>query len=206
MAGKEYYTLQESIEWIAFRKESKNITADILVKNTDKLESAKIALIQAIKNHKITVKGQKDPKSEYDMYTKFNHPEYNYLALESEKTISDWGTVLKLYPESNKLVNYRTTYENVKIQTQELKEQFPAQQSINDLSKNGYSTPYLEIMAEVIKEENITEENQSKKEILTEIMKNKMMERNLDQSDKIAGVMATIIRLPSSQKGRNKKH
>ena len=118
MAEKEYYTLQEAIEWIAFRKESENITADTLVKNTDKIEFAKTALIQAIKNHKIIVKGQKDPKSEYDTYTKLNHPEYNYLNLEPEKIINDWNSILQLHPESNNLVNFRTTYENIKIQIQ----------------------------------------------------------------------------------------
>lgn len=60
-------------------------------------------------------------------------------------------------------------------------------------------------MFEVIQEEGVSVEKQSKKELLTDCFAKKMSQRRLRPSANLAKAMATLIRLPSSQNGRNRK-
>lgn len=71
--------------------------------------------------------------------------------------------------------------------------------------KNTYQSEYMTLMKEVVEEEHISENNQSKHTVLKDIFIKKMKEHNLPASDKLADAMATLIRQPWSQKGRNKK-
>lgn len=65
----------------------------------------------------------------------------------------------------------------------------------------NYMTPYMEIMFEVIKENDISEENQGNIDSLKVSITEKMLKRNLPKSDKLVSSMATIIRLPEAQTG-----
>lgn len=70
---------------------------------------------------------------------------------------------------------------------------------------SGYTTPYLEMMQEVIREEEITRENQGKKESLAASFEKKLDDHKLTRpSQKLADAMATLVRLPESQQGRAK--
>ncbi len=65
-----------------------------------------------------------------------------------------------------------------------------------------YMSPYMVILFEIVAEEHITETNQGKAVALSEKIKEKMKARGLNVSQNIANAMATIIRMPSSQRGK----
>ncbi|MBY0293213.1 MAG: hypothetical protein K2W92_08010 [Alphaproteobacteria bacterium] len=70
---------------------------------------------------------------------------------------------------------------------------------------SGYTTPYLEMMREVIRELEITRENQEKKEAIAALFAKKLVDHKLTPpSQKLADAMATLVRLPESQQGRAK--
>jgi hypothetical protein len=71
---------------------------------------------------------------------------------------------------------------------------------------SGYTTPYLEMMLEVIRELEISRENQEKKEAIAAIFAKKLIDHKLTPpSQKLADAMATLVRLPESQQGRAKR-
>lgn len=70
---------------------------------------------------------------------------------------------------------------------------------------SGYTTPYLEMMLEVIRELGISRENQVKKEAVAASFAKKLIDHKLTPpSQKLADAMATLVRLPESQQGRAK--
>lgn len=70
---------------------------------------------------------------------------------------------------------------------------------------SGYTTPYLDMMLELIREFEITKENQGKKEAIAASFAKKLMDHKLTPaSQKLADAMATLVRLPESQQGRAK--
>jgi hypothetical protein len=71
-------------------------------------------------------------------------------------------------------------------------------------TETPYTTPYLELMYTAIKEHGITAEHQSKKELLVDWY----MQQRIDDeplSNNLAEAMATLIRLPHSQRGGAKR-
>jgi len=80
----------------------------------------------------------------------------------------------------------------------------PESLSLSDLL-SGYTTPYLEIIIEGIRELGITKENQGKKEAMTAWYLQRLIDRGLPPSRRLAGAMATISRLIESQQGRAKR-
>ena len=71
---------------------------------------------------------------------------------------------------------------------------------------SGYTTPYLEMMQEVIRELEISRENQGKKEAIAAVFEKKLMDHKITPpSQKLADAMATLVRLPESQQGRAKR-
>lgn len=75
----------------------------------------------------------------------------------------------------------------------------------SDSGLNSYTTPYLDIIKEVIQQEHINNENQSKATSLASTFHNKLKLYGLPDSDKLATAMATIVRLPESQNRHKKK-
>jgi len=70
---------------------------------------------------------------------------------------------------------------------------------------SGYTTPYLEMMQEVIRELEISRENQGKKEAIAAVFEKKLIDHKITPpSQKLADAMATLVRLPESQQGRAK--
>ena len=68
-----------------------------------------------------------------------------------------------------------------------------------------YTTPYLEMMREVIRELGISRENQEKKDVIAAMLEKKLIDHKLTPpSKKLADAMATLVRLPESQQGRAK--
>jgi hypothetical protein len=100
----------------------------------------------------------------------------------------------------------QVAYKNIVIDFAELQRELPDTDApLVRHAIGAYTTPYINIMLEVIAEQEIANDNQSKKELLKNIIADKMAVAGLDKSDKIADAMATIIRMPESQKGRAKK-
>lgn len=67
-----------------------------------------------------------------------------------------------------------------------------------------YTTPYLELIKRAISENRIDEIDQSKKVVLVEWFKDQHVEGE-PLSGNLANAMATIIRMPSSQRGGGKR-
>jgi hypothetical protein len=77
-------------------------------------------------------------------------------------------------------------------------EQSPAPQD------TGYSTPYLDLLRAAIAEFAITEERQPKKDNLVDWFRTQKVEDEI-LSENLASAMATLVRLPSSQRGGAKR-
>jgi hypothetical protein len=67
-----------------------------------------------------------------------------------------------------------------------------------------YTTPYLELIKRAISENRITDMDQSKKEALVDWFMDQHIEGE-PLSANLAKAMATIIRMPSSQRGGSKR-
>lgn len=119
--------------------------------------------------------------------------------------ITNFSDQTYLYPEENSLEINDIIYRNVHILSDILKQQFPPFTTRTTEGINGYTTPYIEIMLETIREEGLSPENQSKKDVLTDIIVKKMADRSLKESVNLASAMATLIRMPESQNGRTRK-
>ena len=63
-----------------------------------------------------------------------------------------------------------------------------------------YRSPYLALLDRVIAEWRITEENQPKKELLVDWFREQTVEGE-PISENLASAMATLVRLPGSQRG-----
>ncbi len=68
----------------------------------------------------------------------------------------------------------------------------------------SYTTPYIELINRAIVENSLTDIEQSKKEVLVDWFKAQDIEGE-PLSDNIAKALATIVRLPSSQRGGGKR-
>lgn len=197
-SSKALYTIQEAIEWIAFRKESADITAEYAISNQENLDKAFVALTKAILIHKVKVLGELSNESHTTYLDRVVHE-----CLGPIQELITFTDPLYIFPEQNSLETDDKIYRNVKILADTLKQQFPPFITKITEEVNGYTTPYMEIMLETIREEGLSTENQSKKDVLTNIIATKMAQRGLSKSEKLATAMATLIRMPESQKGRN---
>ena len=72
------------------------------------------------------------------------------------------------------------------------------------LQGDSYSTPYLDLLRAAIAEFAITEERQPKKDNLVDWFRTQKVEGEV-LSDNLASAMATLVRLPSSQRGGAKR-
>ena len=201
-SSKAFYTIQEAMEWIAFRKDSSEITAEYATSHQAELDKAHLLLLKSIKMRKLRLIGQVYAASRRSAPEVFmNSDLYDYL--EEAQEITSFSDDTYIDPAENSLESNSLTYRNIQILTNILKKQFPPFTSQVSEEVKGYTTPYIEIMLETIREEKLSAENQSKAEALTDIIANKMAKRGLNKSEKLATAMATLIRMPESQKGRN---
>ncbi|MBD5400711.1 hypothetical protein HDR61_03125 [bacterium] len=180
MAEHNFFTLQEAINWIAFR--GATMTAEQKANRSNVTDNAKNLLRRALFDGGIKAEG---------FLTGTDTPRpINF----SDKAEID-------YARNTIRINRLLVYFNVKIQIAELQREFPNNKLLSNFVST-YTTPYLEIMHEVIDEEQISATNQGNKEALIEIIDNKMKERGLPKSKNLTNAMATLIRLPESQKGK----
>lgn len=68
----------------------------------------------------------------------------------------------------------------------------------------SYTTPYIELINRAIVENNLSDIEQSKKDVLVDWFKDQHVDGEL-LSGNLANAMATIIRMPSSQRGGGKR-
>lgn len=130
-------------------------------------------------------------------------PEHTDESTHNEREDIEFEDGFKLDIQNNRiLLNGQAIYANIRIDFMKLLSIFPGS---NRKQKNTYKSAYMQLMDEVINQEHITDKNQSKKTVLKDIIIQKMKEKKMRPSDKLADAMATLIRQPSSQGGRNKK-
>ena len=123
--------------------------------------------------------------------------------LQPERTVIDFEEFFSLDTTDNQIiVGNDPIFYDILISFTELVSIFPGQ---NRKHVNTYKSEYMLLMEEVINQEGITDKNQSKQELLKDIIEQKMKDKGLPESNKLADAMATLIRQPWSQKGRNKK-
>lgn len=130
-------------------------------------------------------------------------PEHTDESTHNERGDIEFQPFFTLDVNNNQfLLDDKPIYTNIRIDFTKLLSVFPG---INRKQKNTYKSDYMQLMDEVINQEHITDKNQSKKTVLKDIIIQKMKEKKMRPSDKLADAMATLIRQPSSQGGRNKK-
>ncbi len=123
--------------------------------------------------------------------------------LQPERTVIDFEEFFSLNTTNNQITaGNEPIFYDILIPFAELVSIFPGQ---NRKQVNTYKSEYMLLMEEVVNQEGITDKNQSKQDILKDIIAQKMKEKELPESNKLADAMATLIRQPWSQKGRNKK-
>ena len=214
----ENCTLQQACEWIAFKiPPMEQIRANALGFKRHALlhpdfETTPIFSEIALR---FTTQADKDySKQIYDAAAKLKLALYdgdiNAYGMVStpdkqpqHQQITNIPNTVKLNIGKNTIQINDTTYTDIYIPFRNLKHAFCpayAETAFNAIEKR-YSTPYMEIMVEVINELKITDTNQPLKKILTDVIIQKMTEHGLRPSQSLAEYMATIIRLPESQKG-----
>ena len=72
------------------------------------------------------------------------------------------------------------------------------------LAEERYTTPYLDLLRRAIPAHRITADRQPKKEVLVEWFREQVVEGEAISAN-LASAMATLVRLPSSRKGGNRK-
>lgn len=186
MNADDFVTLQQAIEYIVFR-DFEFHAAELVLTNTEKMNNAEELLWRAvigdlasiyIKNNNRYTRTKLNAFSVGDGCVISDHMFYQ-SDLDCRRMLFNKGEIIKNFPSNKVAVNGIET-------------------------TNDYTTPYLEIMKCVIKQENINAKNQSKIEYLKDIIRQKMQEFGLPRSQKLCESMATIIRLPESQNGRRR--
>lgn len=208
MKQKEYYNIGEAVKWIAFR--GKECSLDELYKNKESINKAKDKLKFAATMKQISILGRWDdiPRAgqafSFEEWDAISRNGYS-RGLAPEKPITNIGENAAFHIPDNSIQQDHDVYREIKIPVNQLKQLFPPTPIETGEKQNDYITPYMEIMLETIREEGLSTENQSKKDILTDIIAKKMAARGLKESSNLAKAMATLIRMPESQNGRNRK-
>lgn len=214
----ENCTLQQACEWIAFKiPPMEQIRANAQGFKRYTLLSPDFenpSIFSSLELHFATQADKDYSKQIYDAAAKLKLALYDgdinaYGVVSTpdkqpqHQQITNIPNTVKLDIGKNTIQINNTTYTDIYIPFQDLKREFHSRHSttaFNAIEKR-YSTPYMEIMVEVINELKITDTNQPLKKILTDVIIQKMTEHGLRPSQSLAEYMATIIRLPESQKG-----
>jgi len=189
----ETYTLREAAEWLAFR--GADLTAEELIERQDELNLAKHTLQRALSTGKIEITGKQGFMREG-------------FLVENDSDLNYKNNMIRL---KDSYGYTGTEYTDIEISVADLHKNFskpPAEPrgSAPQNSKGSptYTTPYLEIMHEVIEELGITKENRLlKKELVAPIVAK--MKNRVPESKEAAEYMAMFIRPPEAQKGGVKK-
>jgi hypothetical protein len=68
-------------------------------------------------------------------------------------------------------------------------------------AESGYISPYMQLMFDVIREFRITEDHQSKRDLILEYIEEEWVRRGFPDSNKLRESMATMVRDPLAQSG-----
>ena len=193
---RETCSLFEAVSYIAFGT-TRRKTTRCYKENEEKMDQAKLDLLLSIQIGNVKAYGtNKNGKTvKIDTF--------------GEVSLNIYDNTWKSVFVSADADEYYQTYTDVCIDFDDLKRDFGDKSvkddTTNNYTKTGYTTPYIDIIFSVINSQNISNEYQGKVEHLKDSIKSEMRERGLPESDKLAGAIATIIRLPESQKGKAKK-
>ncbi|MDR3208720.1 MAG: hypothetical protein LBT45_02610 [Rickettsiales bacterium] len=188
MTHNKTYTLQEAAEWIAYYGEK----ASARQIDSDRLNYAKQTLETHLKQLKIRATGIRKT---------------NALIIKEQEIIkirdsSVLDFAANSISKSEQFSPYESgDYSDIEIAAQDLHKYFPKKDISMSIKPTKYTTPYLEMMSEVIQEQKIIATNQGKAELLQRAFLSKMGERGIRESKALAKSMATCIRLPDSQHG-----
>lgn len=182
---KDYYTLQEAAEWIAFRMDG--LPLEHLIKEQQSLENAKMTLFNALQAGRIQVSGVFE---EGDGFKDVDNIEVDeHACLDYEENSIDWGGERYFY--------------GIAISIKDLRKEFPPkhENAILNTLTDGYMSPYMRVMFETIREFNITNENQPPKKIMHDFIQARLEHYKVRPSKNIIESIGTLIRLPEAQKG-----
>lgn len=227
----ENCTLLQACEWIAFGWEPmEKVYEDAICRDKSKLgecsknEHNTIILSKEIVNAMNLLKvvlyekkliaygfesiGIREKYQKDIMHSNFDFDDmYCYEFDDSIKNIDIDSSDISFDFKCNVLIVGFQHYKDIQINFNELKKLFPFNEKSKIIKDSDckYKTVYMQIMEEVIIEENLSNENQRKKEVLKDIIMDKMKKYNLPESNNLASSMATLIRNPESQSGRKSK-
>lgn len=217
----EWSGLLQAIFWIAFDESPVEPGYEFLVHGheidikerlafePDKIAEAKKALLFVLKREKLIAHGRLGKKPDHPQYSwycrKYREHEMGFTRVPA-KLWSPCG--LKLKQETLKYDGGE--FVEVRFKTVELYRAFdenyetPVANDVAQSAAPAYETPYMMLMRMAIQEFGISNDNQVKKEMLLNwLMQQKIGDRHLTRN--IADSMATLVRLPESQRGGNKK-
>ena len=185
----DYVSLTQAIKYVVFRN-FEHHGAEEIFENEEKLNQASAILWKAVLEDYVS------------LYKKTCN---NYV----EATIMDFAIGEQYVVASEGFEQSDLDCGDMLFSKTELIDNFPSANyggvRRNKKNTDEYTTSYLDIMHQVIDEENISNDNQGKKEALTAAFVTKMESCGLPPSKNLAKSMATLIRQVDSQKGKRKK-
>lgn len=205
------------------RPNATNSSPEVVAKYNAKISDALVLLKIALFHKHIVAHGTPDLEnkvfddadiaahSEFTSVELRHNHEYKTGLLELHSfDILNVPSDVKLDIEKNEIVTHGMRYKNIEIDFTDLMDTFypddeedatpPVRPEIG-----SYTTPYINVMLQVIEEEKLSSENQGKAEYLATVIREKLEKLGVRASDKLSTAMATIIRLPESQEPWKKK-
>ena len=192
----ESCSLFEAVSYIAFGMMERK-TSKFYNENEEKIKQAESDLLLSIKIGNVRAYGE----DEYGDTVR--------IVASGDVSLSIYDSVWRSRFITADEKEYCRTYVDVRLNFDDLQKDFGNKTTKDDktdiCTKTGYTTPYIDIIFSVINSQNISQEYQGKVEHLKDVIKTEMRNRELPESDNLAGAIATIIRLPESQRGKAKK-
>lgn len=186
----EYLKLSEAVSWIAFRGNKPSVIQEL--EKSALLDRAMRILHACLCSGCVSVYGKQTPQSEMEKLTVYQH------------CVFDCGYNVIFYDDDIEFAKREGRYRgDIAIDATELKSFFMC--SCCDCKTTLYTTPYLEIMDEVIIKLGIAKENQPTKKIIEAAIAEISQERGIVLSQNSIGSMASFVRLPESRRGGNRK-
>ena len=187
---KQYFKLSEAVAWIAFRGHELNLTQEL--EKEAYMDRAEQALLTALCSGWVSVFGKKSPDApEEELIVR---PNYSF----------DYGHNVILFNNDKEFAKMEHLYRgDIAIDAIELKRFFMC--SCHDCKTKAYSTIYLDIMYDVITRLDIRDDNQPTKKLIEAAIAEISHKKDIVLSQNSIGAMASLVRLPESRRGGNRK-
>lgn len=180
---QKYYSLAEAAHWIAFRKT--DLSLDYIYAHAQEVSDAKDILFDALLKQQIRITSDAGP----------------IIFRESYILDFEFNTIIPPFSCPHELSAPRN---NIKISAADMHREFPLVVTGSKI-ETGYSAPYLEVAIAAINRLGITNDNQPLKKNINDTIKAELASRNLPCSDRKVEALATMIRLPETEKGGNRR-